>query len=539
MKTLFNKLSGLLILLIALVSTLNVYAQDNTAKFSEVTIDKKFNALEVNSVYKVFLQQGTTQMVRFESSEDITGKIWADVEGSTLTFGSKGIDPKRVNIYVIFTGIERIETNGAATVIGQSVISGERFELESSGASKVELQLEVKNLYTEITGASETKLSGKADYHRTEVSGAATLKAWDLITSKANVEVSGAAQAKLNVTDEVKGETSGIGKINLKQEPKVKNIEKSGISHVYTGTDSVTEEGVTQINLGGSKIMTIDENGIIVESDSSSVEPIVINDDGVKVILKEKSKDGKKETKVLVINEDGVKVVKKHSKDDGHKDFWSNKKSGKFDGHWAGFDLGVNGYVNKDGNMDLPKEYNFLDLRMEKSINVKVNFFEQNFNLIRNHVGLVTGLGLEYNNYRFASNVILEKNNDVLEGYYDEDPDKVYKKSKLVVNYLNLPLLLEYQTNNKANVNSFHLAAGVTAGLRIGSHTKVVYTSGKENKDKVRDDFYLNPFKWDLTARAGWGVLNLYANYSMTSLFKNKKGPELYPFSVGITLTDF
>lgn len=525
--------------LILLMLSINLTAQENTAKSSEVTIDKKFTSVEIGSVFKIILQQGTNQVVRFESTEDITGKVWADVEGSTLTFGSKQIDPKKVNIYVTYTSLDRIEASGAATVTGQSVISGEKFELEASGASKVDLQLDVKNLYTEITGAAEAKLSGKTDYHRTEVSGAATLKAWDLVTSKANVEVSGAAQAKLNVTDEIKGETSGIGKITLRQEPKVKNIEKSGVSHVYTGEDTSKEEGVSKIQLGGNKTMTIDENGIVVDSDSTNSEPVVINDEGVKVIIKEKSKDGDKETKVLVINDDGVKVINKHSKDDNKDNFWSKKKGRKFDGHWAGFDLGVNGYVNKDGNMDLPKNYEFLDLTLSKSVNVKINFFEQSINLINNHFGLVTGLGLEYCNYRFDNNVILEKNNNVLDGYYDENPDKTYSKSKLVVNYLNLPLLLEYQTNSKSNINSFHISGGVTGGLRIGSHTKVVYTSGKDNKDKVRDDFYLNPFKMDMTAKVGWGILNLTANYSLTSLFKNNKGPELYPFCVGITLANF
>ncbi len=189
--------------------------------------------------------------------------------------------------------------------------------------------------------------------------------------------------------------------------------------------------------------------------------------------------------------------------------------------------------------MDLPKNYEFLDLTMSKSINVKVNFLEQNFNLIKNHLGLVTGLGLEYCNYRFDNNVILEKVDNKLGGFYDESQDRDYKKSKLVVNYLNLPILLEYQTNAHDNLNSFHIAAGVTGGLRIGSHTKIVYSADKENKDKVRDDFYLNPFKMDLTAKAGWGILNLTANYSLTKLFKTDKGPELYPFTVGITLANF
>ena len=50
--------------------------------------------------------------------------------------------------------------------------------------------------------------------------------------------------------------------------------------------------------------------------------------------------------------------------------------------------------------------------------------------------------------------------------------------------------------------------------------------------------FYMNPFKLDAIAKIGWGVLNLYATYSLTPMFQKNKGPELYPFAIGISLTD-
>ena len=131
--------------------------------------------------------------------------------------------------------------------------------------------------------------------------------------------------------------------------------------------------------------------------------------------------------------------------DDGNVNF-KRKKQTRFDGHWGGFELGVKGYVNKDRQFDMPEGYDFLDLRMEKSVNVKLNFYEQNFNLISNKFGLTTGLGFEWNNYRFDNNVVLSKDgNDLFNDNFLYARN--YSKSKLVVNYLNLPLLLEYQTN--------------------------------------------------------------------------------------------
>lgn len=41
--------------------------------------------------------------------------------------------------------------------------------------------------------------------------------------------------------------------------------------------------------------------------------------------------------------------------------------------------------------------------------------------------------------------------------------------------------------------------------------------------------------RFDLTARVNFGDLGLFVNYSLTPLFKDGKGPELYPMMVGIS----
>ena len=63
---------------------------------------------------------------------------------------------------------------------------------------------------------------------------------------------------------------------------------------------------------------------------------------------------------------------------------------------------------------------------------------------------------------------------------------------------------------------------------------KFLYNS----KVKDFDDFYMNPFKWDATVRIGWGFINLFATYSVNTMFKKDKGPELYPWTVGITFVN-
>ncbi|MGI8892038.1 MAG: hypothetical protein ACR2GN_01125, partial [Bacteroidia bacterium] len=111
-----------------------------------------------------------------------------------------------------------------------------------------------------------------------------------------------------------------------------------------------------------------------------------------------------------------------------------------------------------------------------------------------------------------------------------------YLKTKLAVSYLTVPLLLEF--NDGKSKRSFHIAAGVIGGLRIGSHTKQKYQIGNKTvKPKVKDDFNLNPIRYDATVRVGFGSLAFFSSYTLNGLFKEKRGPEVHPFTAGIGLT--
>lgn len=217
---------------------------------------------------------------------------------------------------------------------------------------------------------------------------------------------------------------------------------------------------------------------------------------------------------------------------------WKKKNRDRFKGNWTGLELGVNGYLNNNNTIEVPSAYNYLSLNYSKSLNFNYNIFQQSLPIIGKRFGMVTGLGFHWNNYKFDNvTTTLKETTNGISGFYDLDSTKSYQKSKLTVTYLVVPLLFEFQTNRFHDLNSFHISAGVIGGVRIGTHTKQEYTSDNgTSKPKVYDDFYLNPYKLDATVRIGWGSLNLYSTYSLVPMFRSNKGPELYPFTLGIIL---
>jgi hypothetical protein len=104
--------------------------------------------------------------------------------------------------------------------------------------------------------------------------------------------------------------------------------------------------------------------------------------------------------------------------------------------------------------------------------------------------------------------------------------------------YVTAPLLLEFQI--PAGKKRIHISGGVIGGVKMWSNTKLKYkVSGEKSKEKAKGDYNLSPLRWGFTARVGYRMINLYANYYMTPLFKENRGPELYPFSVGLALIPF
>ena len=146
-------------------------------------------------------------------------------------------------------------------------------------------------------------------------------------------------------------------------------------------------------------------------------------------------------------------------------------------------------------------------------------------------------MGADISNYKFSNkNYILLSGSNYTSAVYDSIVS--YKKNKLSVIYLNVPLLVQLDSKSFGKEGStIHISAGIVGGLRLWSHTKQEYEiGGTTYKPKTHDDFNLNPFRYSAMVRLGVGKVDLYASYALNTMFKKNEGPQLYPFTVGITL---
>lgn len=204
------------------------------------------------------------------------------------------------------------------------------------------------------------------------------------------------------------------------------------------------------------------------------------------------------------------------------------RKENKFKGHWAGFEFGLNNYATS--SFSVTPEDAYMEINTGKSWNFNFNFAQVSVPLVRDRFGVVSGLGLEWNNYHFSHDNTITKDpetNVIIEKPIEE----ALKMNRLQTTYLTIPVLFEVQLGQKKASDRLAISAGVIAGVKLGSHTKY---KTRDDKQKTKDDFYINSFRVGYTARVHYNSFGLFFNYYQTPLFVEDKASELHPFAAGL-----
>ena len=249
--------------------------------------------------------------------------------------------------------------------------------------------------------------------------------------------------------------------------------------------------------------------------------------------------------KLVLVNDDkvGTSISTEDNDDDEPMTDQELKSALTF---WGGVDAGVNILLDKNNSTDFTNEHEWLDLDYSRSMSWSFNLVDAKIRLVKDYVGIYTGLGLTYNSYGLKENVRLMANNnstyaniiptdraDSLGGYIP------FTKNKLRASYLRIPLMLEFNTSLDPE-HTFHVSAGVIGGWNMGTINKVKYEEdGNDIKNRSKGDYNLTPFTLDASVRVGYRNFTLFANYGLTPLFEDGKGPEVYPLTVGLSVIPF
>jgi hypothetical protein len=153
------------------------------------------------------------------------------------------------------------------------------------------------------------------------------------------------------------------------------------------------------------------------------------------------------------------------------------------------------------------------------------------------------GLGAGTTNMYFKNSNIDIKSTATRLPFTSLDSTDRFKKYKLTVAYLELPLELRFVKNPERENKSFKAAIGIKLGTLLNVHTKGKTLQNKNGNtlntytQKESNRHFFNSTKVAATGRIGYGNFSLNAGYQFTSLLKDGVGPEIHPFEIGLTLS--
>ena len=185
--------------------------------------------------------------------------------------------------------------------------------------------------------------------------------------------------------------------------------------------------------------------------------------------------------------------------------------------------------------MDAPDNMEF------KGFNPGVNVYAmRTFAIGKSNFAFAAGLGLGMHN--IYSNSTLQDTSGV--SFFKEIPEKTangkdlnYKKSKLSLTYVDVPLELRFKTTS-----GFRVSAGFKVGYLINAHTKYKgddLIDGSKTKIKVGRLPNIQTWRFGPSFQIGYKWVNLMAFYSISTVFEDKQGPPIYPVSLGLSLRPF
>lgn len=173
----------------------------------------------------------------------------------------------------------------------------------------------------------------------------------------------------------------------------------------------------------------------------------------------------------------------------------------------------------------------------ERTIHPGLNAYGMyNYMIGKSNLSFSPGLGLGVHNlYWDASPVLINDSTAFI-----KIPDTIsYKRSKLTATYLDIPIELRFKSKSE-----FRFAVGFKFGFLLKMQSKYKgddYMNNDDHQVIYKQGHVKNsdPNRYGFVGRIGYKWINFSAFYSLSTLFRSGKGPEMYPISLGITVIPF
>ena len=198
---------------------------------------KGFAAVNATSAFETTIHRGSEFRVEIVAGEREFDKLDIRVEGNTLHLARKSmtLTGQRARAEITMPELKGLKSSGASMIRAEGFSSESPLDIESSGASKIEADLDAGSTTVKASGASNVKLTGRGTRLTVDLSGASNADLGSYKAEDTRVEVSGASSATVWTKGRLDAEASGASRVTYLGSPTLGNLHDSGGSKIQQG----------------------------------------------------------------------------------------------------------------------------------------------------------------------------------------------------------------------------------------------------------------------------------------------------------------
>jgi len=200
--------------------------QQSEREFSVIDFDR----LEIASALDVRVEQSNVYDIQVKGDRRNVNDLEVYKSGSTLVIKFDDNSNRMHETYITIS-MPRLEgaifSSASSSKVNGFESDGD-FDLHVSGASVCQLSAGYREVNLTLSGSSSLHMSGLGDEINAEISGASVLTAFDYPVREANINVSGASNGKVTVTDELVAVAAGASSLIYRGSPSVTTAISGG-----------------------------------------------------------------------------------------------------------------------------------------------------------------------------------------------------------------------------------------------------------------------------------------------------------------------
>jgi hypothetical protein len=231
------------------------FAIDSGSVVSQEFGVSDFANVEVDCAFLFEITRSDTYSIAITANEKLFDFVNVAKSGNTLRFSLKPIcfhTCPTLRAVITMPVLSKLRQSAATKGVVRGFRSQEPFDLnlsgastldidieagdakfEISGASKVNGNIRVRDAEITLSGASHAELHGSANNVVLNAWGAVNLDLTAFVINNATVYLKGASQATINVTEQLDVDLSGASRLNYLGHPNLREINVSGTSTLH------------------------------------------------------------------------------------------------------------------------------------------------------------------------------------------------------------------------------------------------------------------------------------------------------------------